>query len=466
MVTVIDSPCGSGKTSWAIEEINRNTDRNYVVCTPFLDEITRYRGRCEVRDFTEPTNYGTTKIDDFNSRLEAGENIVVTHSTFLNATRETVDFIRNGNYHLILDEALDVVVEFNKTGLVEGDVRQQINEDDLDILFDKNMIQVDPETNQVQWIDRNSGNSKYSAVERMAKGGRLYLVRGRLLVCVFPPEMFRVFRSVTAMTYLFGGSQMKAYFDLHDIDYVVKSVEATDGGYRLCDYNTTADVEFKHKIRPLVTVVDNPELNLNYNLSMGWYDDPKRRTQARTKALKSHVTHFFKNIAKASATREEIMWTCPSKYEEIMAGERYTGTKKIVPQCVEHETLLKKAKKDSDDFSKHLKCFIPCNSKGTNDFRFRWALAYLCDISYNSMTSGFFLDRNEERRSKGLSEITLDNDLLALSCLIQWMFRSRIRDGKPIHIYIPSKRVRGLFLDWLYEGETRPSTQGSKIQRR
>ena len=30
MITVIDSICGSGKASWAIQEINNNTDKKYI----------------------------------------------------------------------------------------------------------------------------------------------------------------------------------------------------------------------------------------------------------------------------------------------------------------------------------------------------------------------------------------------------------------------------------------------------
>lgn len=48
--------------------------------------------------------------------------------------------------------------------------------------------------------------------------------------------------------------------------------------------------------------------------------------------------------------------------------------------------------------------------------------------------------------------IQVDEDMLALSDLLQWIFRSRIREGEPIEIHIPSKRMRALFKQWL-EGE-------------
>jgi len=33
--------------------------------------------------------------------------------------------------------------------------------------------------------------------------------------------------------------------------------------------------------------------------------------------------------------------------------------------------------------------------------------------------------------------------------MLQWIFRSSIRDNKPINIYIPSSRMRNLLVKWL-----------------
>lgn len=40
-------------------------------------------------------------------------------------------------------------------------------------------------------------------------------------------------------------------------------------------------------------------------------------------------------------------------------------------------------------------------------------------------------------------------DDYALSEMIQWVWRSAIRDGKEIWVYIPSRRMRELFQNWL-----------------
>lgn len=33
-ITIIDAPCGAGKTSFAIQHINENTSESFVFCTP------------------------------------------------------------------------------------------------------------------------------------------------------------------------------------------------------------------------------------------------------------------------------------------------------------------------------------------------------------------------------------------------------------------------------------------------
>ena len=45
----------------------------------------------------------------------------------------------------------------------------------------------------------------------------------------------------------------------------------------------------------------------------------------------------------------------------------------------------------------------------------------------------------------------LDEDAYALSEMLQLIWRSRIRNGENINVYIPSKRMRDLFKEWLDE---------------
>ena len=45
--------------------------------------------------------------------------------------------------------------------------------------------------------------------------------------------------------------------------------------------------------------------------------------------------------------------------------------------------------------------------------------------------------------------VIVDQDQWALAELIQWVWRGSIRKGKPMNLYIPSKRMRDLLENWL-----------------
>ena len=49
------------------------------------------------------------------------------------------------------------------------------------------------------------------------------------------------------------------------------------------------------------------------------------------------------------------------------------------------------------------------------------------------------------------------NDAYALTELIQWVWRSRVRRGEPITLYLPSPRMRRLFEEWLYNDKSNNS---------
>ena len=84
---------------------------------------------------------------------------------------------------------------------------------------------------------------------------------------------------------------------------------------------------------------------------------------------------------------------------------------------------------------------VACNARGTNNYRERKSLAYLIN---------FFMQPDIKQFIEHY-HIEFDEDLFSLSALLQWIWRSQIRDGQPIDIYIPSERMRMLLLMWIGE---------------
>ena len=206
-----------------------NPDKQFVFVTPFLDEIQRIKSACSgIHNFAEPQfRNGGRKLDDFNRLLANGNSIVTTHSTFANANDETLQLLQDGDFVLILDEVLDILVDFNR--LNEGK-RQVITQSDIDLLRNEGFISVD-EFGRVHWINTASyPGSAYADVERLAKRGNLILLDDRLLVWEFPPEIFSMFSEVYVLTYLFEGSYLRPFFEYHDIPYKLSSVSKYDAG--------------------------------------------------------------------------------------------------------------------------------------------------------------------------------------------------------------------------------------------
>ena len=441
---MIDAPCGSGKTSWAIQHMNENTEKSFIYCTPFLDEIDRVRWACgNYSRFDEPHPYNGSKLDNFNELLADGKDIAVTHTTFLNATQDTLDMIRVGNYTLVIDEVLDVVKEFNDVQTVESESRQTVTKADISFLLEKGIIRI-ADDNRVIWCGGEYGDDfKFSEVQRFANLKRLYCISGKLLLTVFPPEMFKCFDTVYIMTYMFGGSIFKYYLDMFGLSYEPKSVKMNNGGYYLSDYDTSIDEEFRRKCKSLIHICDNENMNsyVKTALCKSWYI---RSSADDLNKLKNNLSNYFRRYVKnASAQNGDIMWTCYNGYEHNIHGKGYT----VIRNMTADEKRL--PEKEYKKLESQLSCFVPCNAKATNIYRDRWALAYCVNMYFNRMIRRFFTDGNEDRESKGMSGIYPDEELYALSCLIQWIFRSRIRDGKEIDIYVPSKRMRDLLTEWL-----------------
>ncbi len=442
-IKIIDAPCGYGKTAWAINELMANPDKAYIYCTPFLDEITRIREECGKRRFKEPQPYNGAKIDDFNDLLAMGESIAVTHSTFLNATPETLERIHEGEYTLILDEVLDVITDFNKISTVEESPRQSMSDQDIQTLIEKGIIKVG-EKFKVMWCDKDYGrDSKFYEVMRLAKLGRLYLARDRLLVTVYPVEMFQQFNDVLVLTYMFDGSILKNYFDIFGLDYEVMSIDAVHRV--LIPYEPNADFEFRNRCKELISVYDGKLNRPGRTLSSSWYD---RAPVEAIKRLKNDVGEYFNRIVKqAKASSEEIMWTCPKRYMDKIVGKGYTCARRMTS---EEKNLPEQERKKLE---KRLNCFVPCNAKATNEYgNTRWALAYCYNMYPEPMIKGMIEDCGVKFNEKAY----------ALSCLIQWVCRSRIRNGQAIALYIPSPRMRKLFSEWLSCGRGSSTSEAGK----
>ena len=138
-VNIVDAIMGAGKTQSIMNYINESIGDRFLVITPFLDEIKRYKEYCEDTDFKSPKFSSTrTKLDNLKLLINKGENIVSTHALFQKFDNELIDLCRSQNYTLIMDEVANVVDEY------------PISKQDFETLR-STYVDIDPETRQLIW---------------------------------------------------------------------------------------------------------------------------------------------------------------------------------------------------------------------------------------------------------------------------------------------------------------------------
>jgi len=384
---------GSGKTSWSIQHINRNIFDNFLYITPFLDEVNRIIKNSN-RDFKQPINKGNGKLDSINELLACQSDIASTHELFKHLDEESRENIKEGHYTLILDEVLNVIEPYDN-----------IRNDDMKLLKESGCVTVDDDGFVIWNKEKMDYDTKYNEIKILADNRSLIYINQKLLLWRYPPEIFTLFDKIYILTYLFESSILKNYFDLYQIEYEQKSISEQDGEYHIIDFFVPDTSIYIEKIN-----IYNGKLNENIyqkinGLSVTWFR--AKINQDNIKQIKRNLYNYFSNILSAKA--ETIMWTTFKDYRNRLKGKGYSNQ------------------------------FVSYNCRSTNDYDDRFNLAYCVNVYLHPGITQFFKQRR----------INIDEDLYGLSEMIQWIWRSRIRKGENINIYIPSMRMRNLLNAWM-----------------
>ena len=404
-IKIIDSPMGFGKTSYLIQMINEDMDNNkYMYITPFLDEVDRIEINCKDKKFYQPNNKAKngSKLESLKKLISQGKNIVSTHALFSMADEELIMLIKSEGYILILDEVMDVVEQVS------------IKKDDINMLLEQEIIEIQEKPyNKVVWL-KDDYDGKFNDIKSMAYNESLYYVNNTLMIWTMPVNAFKSFSEIYISTYLFDAQIQKYYYDYFNIDYIYYHIEKENNKYLLIkttdfDY----DKEFKLQAKQLINIIDNPKLNAvgdyigksKSALSKSWYI--KYKDEEVMKTLNKNLTNFFR---KYCTDKSELhMWTTFKEYKAILKGKGFT------------------------------KGFVPCNSRATNQYSNKTNCAYVLNRYLNPFYNNFFNQRN----------IEIDEDKFALSEMLQWIWRSAIRNNESINLYIPSERMRTLLLNFM-----------------
>lgn len=429
VVKVIDAMMGSGKTSAMLNYINgAPATKKFIFVTPYLDEGQRLMDYCQTKEFVTPSAYDDpehpgdqeprSKMIDVKAFLANKKNIVTTHALFENFDAETLQLISDGHYTLIIDEVPNIV---EKLDVTPWDAKRIVDSTDQD------------SNGMLIWKQEEQNyRGLFLKYKFMADAGWLWYYGPTSVISMFPPELFTSFDDVFLMTYLFDAQFQRCYFDLFDIPYEKWYVAGSSPE----TYHITPVPQPQRTItdlRNLIHICYEKKLNQPYAtsdqrsmLARGWYE--RHMNTQEMANLKNNTYNYFRHICSAKST--DVLWTTfrqrVNKYQRVQEGQDPPP-----PYFTPRGYSLG---------------FLACNARATNKFRHKTVLAYLINRFPTPEVQGFFSSRG----------IKVERDRWALSEMIQWIWRSAIRDGKEIWIYIPSLRMRTLLEKWIDEvsGET------------
>lgn len=413
---VYDAMMGSGKTTRIIEEINTaENNQNFLYITPLLNECHRIAGTTydpddllkrpiittqdetsihyeyldeailKDRRFKHPNYKGGNKAESLQFLLKNKENVVSTHQLFMNLTPTMLEDA--ADYVLVIDETIQVY-----------DVYSEYTATELEALFRLGWIMIDDDNITLRFQRANFGlnggdpsGTKYENLATMCDLGQLLYVDQKLIVWELSIDTLKAFKEVWIATYMFEGSQMSAYLKSYGVNYEL--------------------IQFGNKpsqIKHLINISDNKHINeVGLKTTALSSSQFKTNKKALCEQLSKNLDNYFRNHAKAK--KNDRLWTSFKEAQGSIAGIRY---------------------KDE---------WLAFNTKATNEFKDKTNLAYIINLYPNPMVV----------KASAMKGYPIKEDVFALSEMVQWIWRSAIREGNEINIYVPSSRMRTLLQRWL-----------------
>ena len=246
----------------------------------------------------------------------------------------------------MIDECLDVLNTY------------KISKDDLKIIFNEKLVSLDNDGFLVWNEDKKPYKGVYGDIKRLCSFKSLMGFKkdnsdelARILMWNFPVDFFKCFEESYIFTYLWDGSIQKSYFDIHGIQYEKYML---NNNKELIPHNKALEYEKRREIVDLVNIYDGKFNNIGMKigksnpLSKSWYEDKRKKNIAIFNQLKRNTENYFRTVTNTKSFHN--MYTVFKPYCKYIKGEGYA------------------------------KGFVPCNARGTNEFREKKSLAYLVNF--------------------------------------------------------------------------------------
>ena len=400
IITIKDQPCGSGKTTSMIEGFR--SDRKYLVIVPLLTEVDRVVECSKSVPFQQPhdnDNNAPTKTEHLENILLQGENITATHSLF----ERLVPLARQGllsDYDIIIDEVPEVVRSVSSKSKVSIE----------EFYLNSGYMTVDTKTGLVRptnkwWSMRDDVDDTLSTtILNYANTGCLYLLEGHLFIWAMPKELLTAGRTTTILTYKSEGSVLSSYLKKLNVPVEVNN-------------NNQLEEAFRKKAAELITIKDIPALSRLALSHSGQLAGISNSSYCKTIGI---ALKNLRGRQLSGVLADNILITCAKE------GWYKKGNERVAGPFASRSKLFKGAN------------WVPKITRGTNDYAHCSHLIYLYDQHMNPYVARWLQDNSRAF-----------DDAYALTELIQWVWRSRVRKGQPITLYLPNPRMRQLMKQWL-----------------
>lgn len=382
-ITFLDAIMGSGKTTTAIFLLKRfQHKRKFLYVTPYLKEVERLANETGFLKVPILTKDSTNKYLSLLWLLEKNYSIVTTHSLFLRFKMKDYDLLKD--YTLVLDEVFEPIEKI------------KVPPDDIRMALKSGFVSID---NNVVKFNEPDYKGVLTKLKEATESKIVFTSDNRNFFTIIDYHLWYFFKETYILTYKVDSANLCNYFNMNGI-------QSTSW--------PAPDIEERKRLKALITILKNEppsklkkkkDMNIlekaysdEFAFSVNWY---KELSNEDFKVIRNKVRNVLNRKFKS---RSEISaFTTFKDYKDKIADKGYKSG------------------------------FIALNTKATNDYRMKQNLAYLVNRFPSPEIKAIY-----ENKAKG---IRMKEANWALAEMLQWIFRSAIRDGKPINIYIPSDRM-------------------------
>lgn len=408
---VLDAIMGSGKTTRLIELIAKlPSSEKIIYITPLLSECHRIAGTTpDEEDYDKPLLLdGENYLYDENHPLANRCFMLPCTKKGINGTksRDFMELVRYGcnivsthslfnsltpSIHLMIKQQGYTLVLDESISVYE--IYEELSDiKELKAFINNGIISLLDDNITLSW---NHDKIEYKGIKRLTEIGnlcdnrRLLLIDGKVVMLEFPIDIITSFKKIYLASYMFKYTPMYAYLCSHNVNITFHKF-----GKKPSEYKN------------LINLIEDSKLNEigndYYSLSEKFY-----RNKTLNFIMTRNLNNFFRYNIKTKAN--DRIWTIFKKYKTCIGGKQYN------------------------------KQWVACSTKATNQYQHIENVAYLINLFPNPMLLKLLY-------SKGLS---LDIEKYALVEMLQFIWRTRIRNEQSINLYIPSSRMRSLFHQWL-----------------